>query len=50
MQDLAEVSKEIVSTSFSSSNFGKATDCWQTMREQALLVNTFSLAKLTGGN
>lgn len=42
MQDLAEVSKEIVSTSFSSSNFGKAIDCWQTLREQALLVSLSS--------
>jgi hypothetical protein len=39
MKDLAEVSKEVVATSFSSSNFAKAVDCWQVLREQALLVS-----------
>jgi hypothetical protein len=38
MRDLADVSKEVVATSFSSSNFGKAIECWQVLREQALLV------------
>ena len=39
MKDIAEVSKEVVATSFSSSNFAKAIDCWQVLREQALLVS-----------
>jgi hypothetical protein len=39
MTNLAEVSKEVVATSFSSSNFAKAVDCWQVLREQALLVS-----------
>ena len=39
MKDLAVVSGEVVASSFSTSQFGKAIECWQVMRERALEVS-----------